>query len=47
MLVAGKQLKKFLTFMESNGSLPFSREPSMGPYTEPDESSTHFPIMFL
>jgi hypothetical protein len=33
--------------MEPEGSLPCSEEPSIGPYSEPDQSSAYFPILFL
>jgi hypothetical protein len=33
-------------FMEPDGSLPFSQEPSVGSYPEPDESSPYHPILF-
>jgi hypothetical protein len=29
--------------MEPEGSLPYSQEPSTGPYTEPDQSNPHHP----
>jgi hypothetical protein len=33
--------------MEPEGSLPYLQETVIGPYPEPDESSPHFPILFL
>jgi hypothetical protein len=34
-------------FMEPEGSLPCSQEPSTGPYPEPDRSSPYRPILLL
>jgi hypothetical protein len=34
-------------FMEPEGSLSFSQEPSIGPYPEPDQSSPYHPILSL
>jgi hypothetical protein len=31
--------------MKPEGSLPYSQEPSMGPYPEPDQSSPYHPIL--
>jgi hypothetical protein len=33
--------------MEAEGSLPYSQEPSTGPYPEPDQSSQHQLILSL
>jgi len=32
--------------MEPEGSLRCSQQPATGPYSEPDESSPHFPNLF-
>jgi hypothetical protein len=32
--------------MEPVGSLPYSQQPATGPYSEPDESSSHLPTLF-
>jgi hypothetical protein len=34
-------------FMKPEGSLPCSQEPSTGPYSEPDRSSSYYPIQSL
>jgi len=34
-------------FLEPEGSLLCSQEPTIGPYTEPDESSLHLPTLFF
>jgi hypothetical protein len=34
-------------FMEPEGSIPPSQEPSTGPYPEPYQSNPHHPILFL
>jgi hypothetical protein len=31
--------------METEGSLPRSQQPAIGPYPEPDESSLHLPTL--
>jgi hypothetical protein len=33
--------------MEPEGSLPCSQEPSSGPYDEPDQSNSYYPILSL
>jgi hypothetical protein len=33
--------------MEPEGSLPWSQEPSTGPYPEPDQSNLYHPILSL
>jgi hypothetical protein len=40
-------LKMSQRFMEPEGSLPPSQEPSAGPYPEPDRSNPHHPILSL
>jgi len=39
--------KFLLTFMKSQGSLPFSQEPTIGPYPESHASSPQFPTLLL
>jgi hypothetical protein len=34
-------------FLEPEGSLLCSQEPSIGPYCEPDQSSSYHPMLFL
>jgi hypothetical protein len=34
-------------FMEPEGSIPYSQEPSTGPYPEPYQSNPHHPILSL
>jgi hypothetical protein len=34
-------------FKEPEGSLPCSQEPSIGPYPDPNRSSSHHPILSL
>jgi hypothetical protein len=31
--------------MEPDASLPYSQEPSIGPYPEPDQSNPYYPIL--
>jgi len=38
-------VKKFLAFMEPEGSLPFSYELTTGPYPEPDAITWHIPTL--
>jgi hypothetical protein len=33
--------------MNTNGSVTCSQEPATGPYPEPDESYSHFPVVLL
>jgi hypothetical protein len=40
-------LKNFPAFIEPEGSLPYSQEPSTGPYPEPDRSDLYHPILSL
>jgi hypothetical protein len=39
--------QEFSHFMEHEGSLLYSQEPSTGPYPEPPKSSPYHPIIFL
>jgi hypothetical protein len=32
--------------MEPKGAVPCSQQPATGPYTKPDESSSHLPTTF-
>jgi hypothetical protein len=40
-------LRTFRHFMEPEGSLPCSQEPSTGPYSEPDQFNPYHPILSL
>jgi hypothetical protein len=40
-LTVAQLVKNFLHFMEPEGPLPCSQEPTSGPYTKPDETSSH------
>jgi hypothetical protein len=40
-------LKNFQHFMEPDGSLPSSQEPSTGPYPEPDQFNPYHPILSM
>jgi hypothetical protein len=40
-LTVTQLVKKFLIFMQLEGSLPCSQQPATGQYPEPDESSLH------
>jgi hypothetical protein len=33
--------------MEPEGSLPCSQEPAIGPYPEPDESNSYYPVLYF
>jgi hypothetical protein len=40
-------VKKFTAlYKESEGSLPCSQEPAIGPCPDPDKSRSHFPTLF-
>jgi len=39
-------VKKFPAFMEPEGSLLCSKEPTVGLHPEPDASNSHLPILF-
>lgn len=39
--------KKFTVFIEPNGSVLLSQEPTTGPYSKPDESSPHLHTQLL
>jgi len=40
------QSRNSLPYMEREGSLLCSQQPTAGPYPEPDESSPHLPTLF-
>jgi hypothetical protein len=44
-LIIAQTVKKFTTFMEPEGSLPCSQQPTNEPYPEPDASSPHFYLL--
>jgi len=46
-LIVVQLVKEFPVFMEPKGSLPWSQDPSIGPYYEPHESNLWFPTLFL
>jgi hypothetical protein len=38
--------QEFPPFMEPEGLLPYSPQPTTGPYPEPDESNSHISTLF-
>jgi hypothetical protein len=47
MLLDSHIVNKFPFFMESDGSLPFAKEPSTSPYPELNDYNLHGHILFL
>lgn len=35
-----------MPYIQPEGSLPFPQQPTTGPYSEPDEPSSHLPMVF-
>jgi hypothetical protein len=44
-LVITQLVMQFPTFMEPEGSLPYSQDPTSGPYSDPNESIPHLPTL--
>jgi hypothetical protein len=47
VLIVAQRVKNSPTFMELEGSLPYSQELAIGPYPESNESSPYLHVMFL